>query len=78
MVNCAASTVTGLLVDVPIDPLSLTSTTCPAVCVLCQRYRPVPLVAITPAVADVASRKNSSPAAVPTVVVAHRYSVVVD
>ena len=67
MVNCAASTVTGLLVDVPIDPLSLTSTTWPAGCDPVPAIpAPVPLVAIVPVV-PVSSRKKISAAAVPTV-----------
>ena len=67
MVNCAASTVTGLLVDVPIDPLSLTRTTCPAGCDPVPAIpAPVPLVAIVPVV-PVSSRKKISVAAVPTV-----------
>ena len=66
MVNCAASTVTGLLVDVPIDPLSLTSTTCPAGCDPVPEIPAVPLVAIVPVV-PVSSRKKISVAAVPTV-----------
>ena len=66
MVSCAASTVTGLLVDVPIDPLSLTSNTCPAGCDPVPAIPAVPLVAIVPVV-PVSSRKKISVAAVPTV-----------
>ena len=66
MVSCAASTVTGLLVDVPIDPLSVTSTTCPAGCDPVPEIPAIPLVAIVPVV-PVSSRKKISAAAVPTV-----------
>ena len=64
IVNCAAFTCTELE-DVPIDPASLTKTTTGAVLPLVPVI-PVPPVAITPAVVDVPSRKNSSPVAVPT------------
>ena len=64
IVNCAAFTSTELE-DVPIDPASLTNTTIGAVLPLVPVI-PVPPVAITPAVVDVPSRKNSSPVTVPT------------
>ena len=48
------------------DPLSLTSTTCPAGCEPVPAIPAPPLVAIFP-VADVSSRKNKSVDAVPTV-----------
>ena len=48
------------------DPLSLTSTTCPAGCEPVPAIPAVPLVAIVPVV-PVSSRKNRSVVAVPTV-----------
>ena len=65
IVNCAAFMFTAVD-DVPIDPLSLTSTTCPAGCDPVPATLAVPLVAIFPAV-PVSSMKNISVAAVPTV-----------
>ena len=68
IVNCAAFRVTAVD-EFPIDPLSLTSTTCPAGCDPVPAIPALPLVAIfpVPVVAEVSSRKKRSVAAVPTV-----------